>query len=63
MRSLKGFQRVSLAPGESKTVTFQLGFDELAFFDNSGDRASRTIGVHGLGRRGFQSDRIDALQG
>lgn len=36
MRSLKGFQRVSVASGESKTVTFQLGFDELAFFDNSG---------------------------
>jgi beta-glucosidase len=33
---LKGFQRVALAPGESKTITFPLGFDELAFFDNTG---------------------------
>lgn len=35
-RSLKGFQRITLAPGESKTVTFPLRFDELAFFDNAG---------------------------
>jgi beta-glucosidase len=36
MRSLKGFQRVTLAPGESKPVAFPLGFDELSFFDNTG---------------------------
>lgn len=35
-RSLKGFQRVTLAPGESKSLIFELGYDELAFFDNSG---------------------------
>ena len=35
-RSLKGFQRVMLAPGESKTVYFPLRFDELEFFDNEG---------------------------
>jgi beta-glucosidase len=35
-RSLKGFQRVMLAPGESKTVDFPLRFDELEFFDNEG---------------------------
>ncbi len=33
VRSLKGFQRVTLAPGESKQVSFHLGFNELSFFN------------------------------
>jgi beta-glucosidase len=33
VRSLKGFTRVSLDPGEAKSVDFPLGFDELSFFD------------------------------
>jgi beta-glucosidase len=33
MRELKGFTRVTLAPGETKHVTFQLGFDELNFYN------------------------------
>lgn len=36
VRSLQGFQRVTLAPGESKQVSFPLGFNELSFFDNTG---------------------------
>jgi beta-glucosidase len=36
VRSLQGFMRVTLAPGESKQVSFPLGFNELSFFDNSG---------------------------
>lgn len=36
VRSLQGFTRVMLAPGESKQVAFPLGFGELSFFDNSG---------------------------
>lgn len=36
VRSLQGFTRVTLAPGESKQVSFPLGYDELSFFDNSG---------------------------
>lgn len=36
VRNLKGFARVSLAPGESKQVAFPLGFEELSYFDNSG---------------------------
>ncbi len=31
VRELKGFERVALAPGESKHVEFHLGFDELSF--------------------------------
>ena len=33
VRSLKGFTRVALKPGESKQVSFDLGFDELKFFN------------------------------
>jgi beta-glucosidase len=33
VRSLKGFKRVTLAPGESKQVSFDLGFNELSFFN------------------------------
>lgn len=32
MRQLKGFKRVTLQPGESKTVTFNLGPDELSYW-------------------------------
>ncbi|HUA93811.1 MAG TPA: beta-glucosidase BglX [Terracidiphilus sp.] len=38
VRSLEGFTRVTLAPGESKQVSFPLGFNELSFFDNTGKR-------------------------
>lgn len=33
VRSLKGFTRVTLKPGESKQVTFKLGFPELSFWN------------------------------
>jgi len=33
VRSLKGFKRVTLAPGESQQVSFPLGFNELSFFN------------------------------
>jgi beta-glucosidase len=36
VRSLQGFERVALEPGESKQVSFPLGFNELEFFDNTG---------------------------
>ncbi|HWZ12047.1 MAG TPA: glycoside hydrolase family 3 N-terminal domain-containing protein [Acidobacteriaceae bacterium] len=32
VRELKGFERVTLQPGESKKVTFTLGFDQLAYY-------------------------------
>lgn len=35
VRELRGFRRVPLGPGESRTVTFTLGPDELASFDRS----------------------------
>ena len=36
VRSLQGFTRVTLQPGESKQVTCDLGFPELSFYDNAG---------------------------
>jgi len=32
VKELKGFQRVTLAPGESKTVSFAMGFEQLKFW-------------------------------
>jgi beta-glucosidase len=32
-KELRGFQRVSLKPGERRTVTFTLPADKLAFYD------------------------------
>jgi beta-glucosidase len=36
VRSLEGFKRIDLQPGESKQVTFNLGFGELAFYNVEG---------------------------
>jgi beta-glucosidase len=36
VRSLQGFKRVTLQPGESKQVSFDLGFPELSFYNNAG---------------------------
>ncbi len=35
MRQLKGFERITLAPGEKKTVHFSLGKDELSYWSPS----------------------------
>ncbi len=36
VRRLRAFDRVTLGPGQSKTVSFQLGRDDVGFYDNSG---------------------------
>ena len=36
VRSLQGFVRVTLKPGESRQVSFDLGFPELSFYSNAG---------------------------
>ena len=36
LRALEGFARVSLAPGEEKTVTFSLSAKELGFYGKNG---------------------------
>ena len=49
VRSLEGFERVTLKPGESKQVSFKLGFPELSFYDNSGTRRDRADRLYGVG--------------
>ena len=36
VRRLNGFQRVTLAPGQTKTVTFTLGPSNIGFYNNQG---------------------------
>ena len=38
VRELRGFRRVELQPGESRTVTFELGFDDLSMLDGNMQR-------------------------
>jgi beta-glucosidase len=38
VRRLDGFQRVTLAPGQTKTVTFTLGPDNIGFYTNTPDQ-------------------------
>jgi beta-glucosidase len=38
MRELKGFERVTLKPGEAKTVSFSLGPDELSYWSTQAGR-------------------------
>ncbi|MGB3800997.1 MAG: glycoside hydrolase family 3 N-terminal domain-containing protein [Lewinella sp.] len=33
VKELRGFEKISLAPGETKTVTLELGFDQLNYLD------------------------------
>jgi beta-glucosidase len=35
MRELKGFERLALQPGETRTVTFKLGPDELGYWSTN----------------------------
>lgn len=38
VKELKGFEKISLAPGETRTVTFTLAADDLAFHNLRGER-------------------------
>jgi beta-glucosidase len=38
VRALKGFQRISLAPGETKSVTFELAPDAFALWNDRNER-------------------------
>lgn len=35
-RELKGFRKIELAPGESREVVFELGYDRLGYYDENG---------------------------
>jgi beta-glucosidase len=59
VRSLKGFERITLAPGESRAVHFQLGFGELSFINLEGQPAIEathyTVWVGGNSRASEES--------
>ncbi len=38
LKMLKGFERISLAPGETKTVTFELNADNLSIYNQKMER-------------------------
>ena len=54
VRELKGFQRVTLDPGEVKQVSFTLGFEELSYYNLEMTRVDRTNAVSGVDRRQFR---------
>jgi beta-glucosidase len=60
VRSLEGFQRVTLQPGETRKVTFKLGFPELSFYENSGkamiEETDYTVWVGGDSRAAKQAE-------
>jgi beta-glucosidase len=52
MRELKGFERITLLPGEKKAITFELGPEELSYWSTSAGkrfRIPRSL-ISGLGR-------------
>ncbi len=56
VKELKGFQKISLAPGEKKTVRFPLTPDELGFYDQQLVRRVEPGMFHVM--VGSSSDRI-----
>ena len=54
MRQLKGFQRVALKPGETQTLKFPLGKDELQFLEPADQGMGGRAGdLRRVGRRRF----------
>jgi len=62
IKALKGFQRVSLNPGESKTVTFRLTPDDLSYVDANGQKV-RFKGNIQLAIGGSQPDEPNQTNG
>jgi beta-glucosidase len=60
VRTLQGFQRVSLQPGESKKISFPLGFQELSFINIKSQRvvepADYTVFVGGSSKATQSAD-------
>jgi beta-glucosidase len=61
-KALKGFQRISLAPGESKIVTFNLSPDDLSYVDANGQK-QRFKGNVQLAIGGCQPDEPNPASG
>jgi len=63
VRELAGFRRVTLVPGETRTVSLELGPGELGFYDrrcaSSWSPASSRSLSHQLGRGTLESFRVE----
>ena len=57
VKQLRGFKRVTLEPGQTKTVTFTLGLDELAFWSVPDDSFRVEAGTYTV-RVGGSSDNL-----
>jgi beta-glucosidase len=62
VRSLKGFQRVRLKPGESRQVRFEMGFPELSFYNVHSEQVVEpshyTVWVGGSSQAQAQADFV-----
>lgn len=57
VKQLRGFQRITLAPGQNKTITFTIGPEELAFWSVSDDSFRIEAGAYTV-RVGGSSDNL-----
>ena len=57
IKQLKGFKRISLNPGQSETVTFQLSPDELYYFNETTDSYTLASGTYSV-KVGGSSDNL-----
>jgi beta-glucosidase len=62
LKSLKGFQRISLKPSQSKVVTFNLTADDLTYVDASGKRLPLTGNIQ-ICVGGSQPDEANVTSG
>jgi beta-glucosidase len=46
VRRLRGFQRVALEPGQTKTVTFRIDKSDVGFYDNAATFRVETGTIH-----------------
>jgi beta-glucosidase len=60
VRELKGFERVSLAPGEKKTVRFSLGPNELTYWSSAGRKWVQEAAAFDVWAGGDSSARLHA---
>ena len=57
VKQLRGFKRITLAPGQTETVTFALGLEELSFWSISDDSFRVEAGTYTV-RVGRSSDNL-----
>lgn len=62
IKTLKGFQKVALEPGESKELRFMLPASELAFWDVSRERYAVESGTYTLYVGGSSMDRQESAE-